>query len=680
MTITAPETDAGSDKATPMAPIRKKIGSVEILGLGLKFDTKDKNNLLSFSIDATVTLGPITFAVRDFKLTFDITGLSLDDLSKAIPKPSIGGLAASFDRPPLTLAGAFAHQEDEISESFLRGAIVGYTPYKFEAAGYYGETKADKMKSFFAYCKLNGPLMTLGYANINGITGGFGYNSNVKFPTPDAVLAFLLMNGDMVAASLTVFAFQILTVEAAAVVHWTPQIKIGIFGIATAIMPKEVTSESAIFAKVQLGIVATLDIGNGVLAVEGQLTPSSFVLDKNCHLRGGFAFYTWFEGTDPAASNQDGTDLVFTIGGYHPSFKKPPSNAISITGEAYFAITPKVCMGSGRLNIFLVLGPLNAFFDAFVDFLINYKPFNFRAQGGLTVGVKYTLDLWITSIHIDIEIGARIYLYGPPIYGTVHVDFWVFGFDVTFGAQNALVNSGVDLEQLYDFVLQKDAAGASMASVFHHDTNKDKLEWKADKEEPVHENDTDLPIIFSCQSGLIPSAKQETKEKEPWRVTPMDFSFMPGITTEVESIPFASPAQDKIYGKPMKKPSTLGAIGSVLTLTITQQKDTIVEPGLEADPLVPIWKKSEPATKPVPSALWGEYFESQDPSSGDGTKQIDDLLSGSKGSINLMMDVTVSQPDTVKPTEAIKEFDILKTMSQTAAVTHWPPNPSQNDK
>ncbi|KAF3319358.1 hypothetical protein TWF173_003799 [Orbilia oligospora] len=493
MTITALETDAGSDKATPMAATRKKI-------------------------DATVTLGPITFAVRDFKLTFDITGLSLDDLSKAIPKPSIGGLATSFDRPPLTLAGAFAHQEDEISESFLGSAIVGYTPYKFEAAGYYGETKADKMKSFFAYCKLNGPLMTLGYANINGITGGFGYNSNVKFPTPDAVLAFPLMNGDTVtkpsiadtldglmnggwfmmqrdsfwvAAGLTVFAFQILTVEAVAVVQWTPQIKIGIFSIATAIMPKGVTSESAIFAKVQLGIVATLDIGNGVLAVEGQLTPSSFVLDKNCHLRGGFAFYTWFEATDPAASNKDGTDWAFTIGGYHPSFKKPPrypnprlgiyrnfSNAISITGEAYFAITPKVCMGCGRLNVSLVLGPLNAFFDAFVDFLIYYEPFDFRAQGGLTVGVKYTLDL------------------------------------------------GVDLEQLYDFVLQKDAAGASMASVFHHDTNKDKFEWKADKEEPVHENDTDLPIIFSCQSGLIPSAKQETKEKEPWRVTPMDFPFM----------------------------------------------------------------------------------------------------------------------------------------------------------
>ncbi|KAF3319357.1 hypothetical protein TWF173_003798 [Orbilia oligospora] len=76
----------------------------------------------------------------------------------------------------------------------------------------------------------------------------------------------------------------------------------------------------------------------------------------------------------------------------------------------------------------------------------------------------------------------------------------------------------------------------------------------------------------------------------------------------------------------------------------------------------------------------GEYFESQDPSSGDGTKQVDDLLSGSKGSINLRMGVTVSQPDTVKPTEAIKEFDVLKTMSQTATVTHWPPNPSQNDK
>lgn len=70
------------------------------------------------------------------------------------------------------------------------------------------------------------------------------------------------------------------------------------------------------------------------------------------------------------------------------------------------------------------MSPLFAFFDASADFLINYKPFNFQADGDLSVGVKFTLDFWLATINIDIEIGAKLHLEGPPMSRyIIHIDF-----------------------------------------------------------------------------------------------------------------------------------------------------------------------------------------------------------------------------------------------------------------
>ncbi|GKZ28089.1 hypothetical protein AbraCBS73388_010447, partial [Aspergillus brasiliensis] len=241
------------------------------------------------------------------------------------------------------------------------------------------------MKTFFLYCLLQGPLITFEFASIEGVCGGFGYNSNLKFPTPKNVTQFPLINGSKdapdaskptdnilnqllatswfspkdgsfwVAAGLTVKAFEILNVQAVLVIQWNPEVEIGIFGLATASIPGGQSEKE--FAHVELGITATLSFRTGALKIEGELTPASFILDPSCHLLGGFALYTWFDN-NKAASGVKG-DWVFTIGGFHPLYVRPPqypnpsrlgiswhfSNAISISGQAYFAITPKVGMG-----------------------------------------------------------------------------------------------------------------------------------------------------------------------------------------------------------------------------------------------------------------------------------------------------------------------------------------------
>lgn len=128
---------------------------------------------------------------------------------------------------------------------------------------------------------------------------------------------------------------------------------IGLFAEVIGSFPDNITPEAEMVAKIDLGLLAILDYSHGIFRAEGQLTPRSFIFSPNCHLTGGFALCYWFKG-----SGHEG-DWVFSIGGYHPSYK-PPSHypvpvrlgiswnyddEISISGKAYFAVTPKVAMG-----------------------------------------------------------------------------------------------------------------------------------------------------------------------------------------------------------------------------------------------------------------------------------------------------------------------------------------------
>ncbi|RHZ47019.1 uncharacterized protein CDV56_102574 [Aspergillus thermomutatus] len=328
-----------------------------------------------------------------------------------------------------------------------------------------------------AYCLLDGPLFTIRYTEIRELIGGFSYNTAIMMPAIAQVVSFPFLRVPPSDG----------TKGAQAAPHgqwlWNPAVTLGIFGVAAAEMPMGSAVKTR-FARLQLALAATVDVNAGILSIDGQLTPASFVLDPHCHLTG--------------------------VGGYHLRFKAPTqcpspprlgiswsfSDAINITGEAYFAITPKVCMGGGRLHVTLSVGPLSAYFDAYIDFLIQYRPFNFETQGGLAVGVRYTLDLWLVSIPIAVDIGATLFLEGPPVAGRVHVDFWVFGFDIKFGALAIRPASFIDLTEFYNLVLQADTTPPALLPGITVDAP------------PV-------PWLLSCTSGLIP-----TPSAGPTGITP----------------------------------------------------------------------------------------------------------------------------------------------------------------
>jgi hypothetical protein len=176
-------------KATKGA-LTKNTPFINISALSLQF----KSGWLWVVIDATVQLGPISFSVIEFEIGIQMSLIKLDDLSAIFTtdglfKANIHGLAAGFEKPPLILAGVFIHDTTDSAyaeiESYRGGIAVSVIPYLFLAVGEYQSVTMKKTptqdeqqyKSVFVYAKLDGPLITLEFATIEGVRLGFGYNS-----------------------------------------------------------------------------------------------------------------------------------------------------------------------------------------------------------------------------------------------------------------------------------------------------------------------------------------------------------------------------------------------------------------------------------------------------------------------------------------------------------------------
>ncbi|KAM0415760.1 hypothetical protein ACHAPT_013265 [Fusarium lateritium] len=135
----------------------------------------------------------------------------------------------------------------------------------------------ENFKAFVAYVRVSGPVATIGYAGVRGLVGGFGYNTSVKFPNIENGGWFSNQKEqNWVVAGLAVLAFETLTAQVVVVVEWGSGVKLGLFSLATAEMAKQIPQK---FAVVQLGVVSTVDFDAGVMKVDGQLTPASYVLD-----------------------------------------------------------------------------------------------------------------------------------------------------------------------------------------------------------------------------------------------------------------------------------------------------------------------------------------------------------------------------------------------------------------
>ena len=106
---------------------------------------------------------------------------------------------------------------------------------------------------------------------------------------------------------------------------------------------------------------------------------------------------------------------------------------LSITGEAYFALTPSCIMAGGKLCAIFQSGGIRAWFVAYADFLMSWQPFYYTAQMGIALGIDLALSIGSITISIQIELSVQLQLWGPPLGGEAIVDLTVISFRIPFG-------------------------------------------------------------------------------------------------------------------------------------------------------------------------------------------------------------------------------------------------------
>jgi Family of unknown function (DUF6603) len=102
-----------------------------------------------------------------------------------------------------------------------------------------------------------------------------------------------------VAAGIAFTSFELVQSFALLTVSFGTHFELALLGLSAVTVPIDDPSPVG-YAELAIEVVFSPDAG--LLAVAAQLTSSSFILDKACHLTGGFAFYVWYKDQQSGAT------------------------------------------------------------------------------------------------------------------------------------------------------------------------------------------------------------------------------------------------------------------------------------------------------------------------------------------------------------------------------------------
>ena len=159
--IAAPMNPTGPRILATNAPTKGALsftyGPLSISAITLHYKEDGSSKVLALTMDATFDLNPITFSLLGLGIGIDLNGLKLDNLSTVGDhlKAELHGLALSFNKPPLMIAGGFEHDVGSSGEEIYRGGVgISFPPYTFVGLGEYAVF--NNYKSVFIYAKLDG--------------------------------------------------------------------------------------------------------------------------------------------------------------------------------------------------------------------------------------------------------------------------------------------------------------------------------------------------------------------------------------------------------------------------------------------------------------------------------------------------------------------------------------------
>jgi hypothetical protein len=445
-------TTASPTAAVSWNPVNLSLGSViQIRRLG----TEMEGTSVTLLLDGSLAFGPVSL---------DLLGVGVKyDLATRTPEFAFLGLGLSLSRGPARVSGAFYN----VGGDFVGTAQVLTSRFGLSAVG--GFTEQGGTPSLFLYGVLNAPLGGPPFFFVEGLALGFGMNRLLRRPDIRSIESFPLValalpsasGGDVASQAAALhdwispsrgdwwfaagvkfnsfrmldgFALLIVSIDT---VHDTW--RLDVLGNATWSTPKlpPGTPRTAAMSWVSVDVLASFVPAEGSLIVQARLSDDSFVHDPLCHLHGGLAAGFWFGG--PHAG-----DFVVTLGGFHPAFQPPAhypvpdrlsldwgiSDCVHVGGSLYFAITPGWLMFGFELSATWHTGPLRAWFDLGLDFLMRFKPLHYDATGHIEIGAA--LDTFFCTLHLS--VGADLHVWGPHFAGRAHVHVGPFSATVSFGS------------------------------------------------------------------------------------------------------------------------------------------------------------------------------------------------------------------------------------------------------
>ncbi len=466
--LPAPGVAAASSTNAVWFSIQKSFGPLTLDRIGLQYSSGTSGGegaTLSFLVDGTLAVGGLSITLQGASI-----GSTLDKFS---PVFGLQGLGISYSNPPLVIGGGFLQQSVKPPVDWEYSGVITVETGTVSLTAFGSYASVSGQPSMFLFGQVTAPIGGPPYFFVTGFAGGFGYNSQVRIPAQNEVYQFPLVSGltnssvlgknptplqvlavltagtnpwvaptvgqKWIAAGISFTTFEVLKSTALLVVEFGNELILALLGLSKASFP----SKGPVYAQVELQIAMVFEPAKGVFSFTAQLTPNSFLIDPKCVLTGGFAFCLWFAG-----SGHDG-DFVVTVGGYHALFDPPKyypaeprvgfawpmDSTITISGQAYFALTPSAIMAGGMLNVVFQSGNLKAWFKAWADLIIWWTPIHFKVEIGVSIGASYTLHIFGCTKTLTVELGANVTLWGPPTGGTATVHLWIFSFTIDFGAR-----------------------------------------------------------------------------------------------------------------------------------------------------------------------------------------------------------------------------------------------------
>ena len=477
--------DSNGDAANKVwIPVQRSFGPLHANKIGLGWDQPDK--VLDLLFDGSIGLAGLLVELQELSVGIPVEHPT--DYKKY--QLDLQGLDITYNGGAVELSAGLLRSQDTPADPIIYTgqASLKASTFALSAIGSYAEVTDASGKSepsLFVFGMLQTPLGGVPAFFVNGVAAGFSYNRDLTLPDITGVQSFpLIQVGNFssndpaealkklndivkpkigeywVAAGVQATSFELIDTQALLFVKFGRTFEIDILGLSTLALPKSFNKNQknndlqTKLAYAELAIKASFRPEEGIVTVEAQLTPNSFILDKNCRLTGGFAFYLWYKGENKG-------QFVISLGGYNSAFQKPDfypdvprvgfswpvSGEVSIKGGTYFAMTPIAIMAGGDLHATFSAGPIKAWFDAGADFLIAWEPFYFQAEIHVVVGASFTAEVFGVKATLSAQIGAGLAIWGPPTGGAVKVDWTVVSFTIPFGST---LNTASDKPLIWD--------------------------------------------------------------------------------------------------------------------------------------------------------------------------------------------------------------------------------------